>query len=167
MRLIITLNVFVRIKHSYKTVPDGMCMSAKWLQLCLYVCDPVDHSLPGSSVHGIFQIGLLEWIAMTFSRGSSWPRDWVWKAWWHSAWWYSAEKQKMMIVIILLQFSISLGTSPSTIPSTKFMIEGYTFLNCSSTCSNSFFFLTFASPIFQDSTFFKASNRYLYSRSPV
>ena len=34
-----------------------------------------DCSLPGSSVHGIFQAIVLEWIAISFSRGSSWPRD--------------------------------------------------------------------------------------------
>ena len=37
--------------------------------------DPRDWSPPGSSVHGIFQAGILEWLAMTSSRGSSWPRD--------------------------------------------------------------------------------------------
>ena len=45
--------------------------------LCLTLCDPMDCSLPGSSVHGIFQARLLEWIAISFSRGSSWPRDWT------------------------------------------------------------------------------------------
>ena len=40
-------------------------------------CDPVDCSSPGSSVHGIFQARILEWIAMPSSRGSSWPRDWT------------------------------------------------------------------------------------------
>ena len=35
-------------------------------------------SLPGSSVHGIFQAIVLEWIAISFSRGSSWPRNWTW-----------------------------------------------------------------------------------------
>ena len=34
-------------------------------------------SLPGSSVHGIFQIRKLEWVAISFSRGSSWPRNWA------------------------------------------------------------------------------------------
>ena len=38
------------------------------------LCDPMDCSLPGSSVHGIFQAIVLEWIAISFSRGSSWPR---------------------------------------------------------------------------------------------
>ena len=41
------------------------------------LCDPVDCSLPGSSVHGIFQARVLEWVASSFSRGSSWPRDWT------------------------------------------------------------------------------------------
>ena len=39
-------------------------------------CDPMDCSLPGSSVHGIFQTKVLEWVAISFSRGSSQPRDW-------------------------------------------------------------------------------------------
>ena len=44
-------------------------------QLCLTLCDPMDCSLPGSSVHGIFQAVVPEWIAISFSRGSSRPRD--------------------------------------------------------------------------------------------
>ena len=42
------------------------------------VCDPMDHSLPDSSVHGIFQARILEWVAVSFSRGSSRPRDQTW-----------------------------------------------------------------------------------------
>ena len=42
---------------------------------CLTLCDPMDCSLPGFSVHGIFQARVLEWGAISFSRGSSWPRD--------------------------------------------------------------------------------------------
>ena len=38
-------------------------------------CDPMDCSPPGSSVHGIYQAGILEWVIISFSRGSSWPRD--------------------------------------------------------------------------------------------
>ena len=41
-------------------------------------CDSVDCSLPGSSVHGILQARILEWIAISFPRGSSWPRDRTW-----------------------------------------------------------------------------------------
>ena len=40
-------------------------------QSCLTLCDPMDCSLPGSSVHGIFQAIVLKWIAISFSRGSS------------------------------------------------------------------------------------------------
>ena len=53
----------------------------KWsevTQSCLTLWDPMDCSLPGSSVHGIFQARVLEWVAISFSRGSSWPRDQNW-----------------------------------------------------------------------------------------
>ena len=42
---------------------------------CPTLCHPMDYSLPGSSVHGIFQARVLEWVAIAFSRGSSQPRD--------------------------------------------------------------------------------------------
>ena len=48
---------------------------AKLLQSCLTLCDPMDCSPPGSSVHGILQARILEWVAMHFSRGSSQPMD--------------------------------------------------------------------------------------------
>ena len=44
-------------------------------QSCLTLCNPVDGSPPGSSVHGILQARILEWVAISFSRGSSWSRD--------------------------------------------------------------------------------------------
>ena len=44
-------------------------------QLCPTLCDPMDCTLPGSSVHGIFQAIVLEWIAISFPKGSSQPRD--------------------------------------------------------------------------------------------
>ena len=43
------------------------------VQLCPTLWDPMDRSLPGSSVHGIFQARVLEWVAISFSRGSSQP----------------------------------------------------------------------------------------------
>ena len=52
-----------------------MHMHAKSLQSCPTHCDPVDCSLPESSVHGILQARILEWVAMPSSRGSSRPRD--------------------------------------------------------------------------------------------
>ena len=45
------------------------------------LCDPMDCSLPGSSVHGILQARILEWVAISFSRGSSRPRDQTWVSW--------------------------------------------------------------------------------------
>ena len=42
---------------------------------CSTLCDPMDCTLPGSSVHGILQARILKWVAMPSSRGSSWPRS--------------------------------------------------------------------------------------------
>ena len=50
--------------------PPRLCSGAK---LCLSLCDPIDCSPPGSSVHEIFQARILEWVAIPFSRGSSQP----------------------------------------------------------------------------------------------
>ena len=44
-------------------------------QSCTILCNPMDYSPPGSSVHGISQARMLEWVAISFSRASSWPRD--------------------------------------------------------------------------------------------
>ena len=41
-------------------------------------CSPMDHSLPGSPVHGILQASILEWVAISFSMGSSQPRNQTW-----------------------------------------------------------------------------------------
>ena len=54
------------------------CVHAMLIQLCPTLCDPMDGSPPVSSVHGILQARILEWIAMPSSGGSSWPRDWTW-----------------------------------------------------------------------------------------
>ena len=42
---------------------------------CMTLCDPMDCILPGSSLHGILQATVLEWVAISFSRGSFQPRD--------------------------------------------------------------------------------------------
>ena len=47
-------------------------------QSCTTLCNPMDYSLPGSSVYGIFKAIVLEWIAISFSRRSSRPRDQTW-----------------------------------------------------------------------------------------
>ena len=53
----------------------GFCVSVLVAQLCPTLCDPVDCSPPGSSVHEVFQARILEWVATSFSKGSSQPRD--------------------------------------------------------------------------------------------
>ena len=46
-------------------------------QWCPTLCDLMDCRPPGSSVHGTLQAWISEWVAIPFSRGSSWPRDWT------------------------------------------------------------------------------------------
>ena len=50
---------------------------AKLLQSCLTLCNPMDCSPPGCSIHGILQARILQWVAMPSSRASSQPRDWT------------------------------------------------------------------------------------------
>ena len=51
------------------------------VQLCQTLCDPKDCIPPGSSVHGILQARILEWVANAFARGSSQPRDQTQVSW--------------------------------------------------------------------------------------
>jgi len=53
-------------------------LCAKLLQSCLTLCDPLNYSPPGPSVHGILQARILEWVAIPFSRETSQPRDGTW-----------------------------------------------------------------------------------------
>ena len=55
-----------------------MNVSVLVAQSCLALCDPVDCSPPGSSVRGILQARILEWVVIPFSRRSSQPRDQTW-----------------------------------------------------------------------------------------
>ena len=52
-------------------------LCAKLLQSCPTFCDTMDCSLPASSVHGTLQARILDWVAIPFSRGSSWSRYWT------------------------------------------------------------------------------------------
>ena len=73
--------VFHYVRHSrwshfpHSSTPDPTCVC--FAQSCPTLCDPMDCSLPGFSVHGILQGRIREWIAVSFSRGSSWTRDWT------------------------------------------------------------------------------------------
>ena len=46
------------------SLAEGAAAAAKSLQLCPTLCDPIDYSLPGSSIHGIFQARVLEWVPL-------------------------------------------------------------------------------------------------------
>ena len=58
-----------------KIMTHLVCVCAKSLQSCPTLCNPMDCSPPGSSVQGILQAGILEWVSMLSSRVSSQPRD--------------------------------------------------------------------------------------------
>ena len=59
-------------------LPISHCMLKVLVaQSCLTLCDLMDYSWPGSSVHRILQARILEWVAIPFSRRFSWPRDWT------------------------------------------------------------------------------------------
>ena len=63
------------VRHNWSYLAAA---AAKLFQLSLTLCDPMDCSPPGSSVHGILQVRILEWVAISPSRGSSWARDRTW-----------------------------------------------------------------------------------------
>ena len=72
------------IKKKKKCSSSDVILSSKVLICCsccdkssLTLCNPMDCSPPASSVHGILQARTLEWVVISFSRGSSWPRDWT------------------------------------------------------------------------------------------
>ena len=60
-----------RVSFEGKNTNVSQKSESEVTQLCLTLCNPVDCSLPGSSIHGIFQARVLEWVAISFSRGSS------------------------------------------------------------------------------------------------
>ena len=62
------------LSHFFFPKPMCVCLHA---QSCLNLCEPTDCSPPGSSVHGISQATILEWVAISSSRGSSQPSDWT------------------------------------------------------------------------------------------
>ena len=69
------INVWVR-KGADMAANMGNMLACSVAKSCLTLCDP-GCSLPGPSVHGILQARMLKWVAISSSRGSSWPRDWT------------------------------------------------------------------------------------------
>ena len=87
-------------------------------QLCPTLCNPMDCSLPGSSIHWVFQARMLEWAAFSFSRGSSWPRDCPCifyigrKVLFH---WAIREAKGALLLLLLSRFShVQLCATPET-----------------------------------------------------
>ena len=66
---------FTKQTYSLQGAKTACLLRAKSLQSCLTFCNPMDCGPPGSSVHGILQARVLEWVAVPSSRGSSPPRD--------------------------------------------------------------------------------------------
>ena len=71
-----TAFINMRLAH-IESVLVYLCIRAKSLHSCPALCDPVHCSSPGSSVHGILQARILNWVAMPCSRASSHPKDWT------------------------------------------------------------------------------------------
>ena len=70
----------------------GLKSESEVAQLCPTLCDPMDCSLPGSSVHGIFQVRVLEWVAISFSVTGNWNAKRKSDTWSNSQIWpWSAE----------------------------------------------------------------------------
>ena len=66
----------LQIKLKLREARSPMCNHRMYsVHSCLTLCDPMDCSLPGSSVYGILQVRILEWVAISSFRASSWPRD--------------------------------------------------------------------------------------------
>ena len=71
------LHIFIA-KYSKSVWQHQGCICAcSFAQSCPILCDPMDCSLPGSSVHGILQARILKWVVIPSSRGSSPSRDWI------------------------------------------------------------------------------------------
>ena len=68
----------LRVLSDPGQTPFACLSESEIAQSCPTLCNPMNCSLLGSSVHGIFQARVLEWVAISFSRGSSLPRDQTW-----------------------------------------------------------------------------------------
>ena len=64
---------WVNTYHHFKN--QSFLLLCVYAQSYLTLCNPMGCSLPGSSVHGLLQARILEWVTIPYSRGSSWPRD--------------------------------------------------------------------------------------------
>ena len=107
--LLLSCNSLEGTEHHRVLDPEMILMWCEVAQSCPTVCDPMNYSLPHSSVHGIFQARVLEWVSISFSRGSSWPRDQIWVSCIvgrrFTIW---AIREEMILEIIFFHFSFTL-----------------------------------------------------------
>ena len=75
LRLLHCRRIHYLLSYQGIVFPAAAAAAAKSLQLCPTLCDPIDGSPPGTPVPGILQARTLEWVAISFSRGSSPPRN--------------------------------------------------------------------------------------------
>ena len=103
------------------------CVYAKPLQLCPTLCNLMDYGPPGFSVHGILQARILEWVAISFSRGSSWPKDWtrISCGSWIEGRFFTAEPPgKPIIWIVAINQNFQRRPSPSSLCQFNFHFSG-------------------------------------------
>ena len=133
-------------------------MSAKSFHLCPTLCDATNCSPPGSSVHGILQARMLEWVAMPFSRGSSRPRDWIhvywiscigrqilyhwgtWEAWTNQLFtckWVKQNNQTVSDHLVRASFTKGQTRFQTDFLRLNFHIRGHPVALLASTCSSS------------------------------
>ena len=126
----ITVFAWICIFSSFQYIPrsgtvcESVCVHA---QPCLTLCNPVDCSPPGSSVCEIFQVRILKWVAISFFRWSSQPRDWT-----HVSWvscicrQIQAQEWHCWVIILCLTFwgtakLFSIAAEPFSIPTSTFL----------------------------------------------
>ena len=95
-------------------------------------CDPMDCNLPSSSVHGIFWARKLEWVAISYSRESSWPRNRTWVSWVSctgNGFFTTTPPGKLKKCTAWLLSQTSLGTTDEASPSQKHSGDELCFIN--------------------------------------
>ena len=113
MCVCLCVSVSVTVQEVLTSYLWYVCVSVSVTQSCLTLCDRMDCSPPGSSVHGILQARMLECVAMPFSRGSTWPRDWTQASFiagrWFTSW---AIREAPSIIHIVLVVCVCQSQSP-------------------------------------------------------
>ena len=105
----VPINIYYSV-YMYMYLCVCVCVCARTCthmhaQLCLTLCDPMDYSLLDLSVHGISKERILEWVAISFFRGLSWPRDQIHISCVAGGFYTTETPGKPMCVCVIIQFS--------------------------------------------------------------